>query len=360
VIWVAVGLLTFIPAWASAQQIAFDGADPNDPWYVDGWDEFDNGGFGFEPWQGGMYANPWEIDSGTPEPDNDLGAPAFRYGTGGFGYWAVRPFTAPMAAGQSFKMDFDQLPYSFPSDPVDPVPVGYFSNDSLLRFSSDAGERFSLYNWYAAYNDGTNPVTYFNSADEWGIGAATAFDNLNGGAALPTGGSGFMTGYTGPDSTDGFSMTLDIVTIDTYRLRIVDDDVVKVDVSGQLTGGATAGQGIDTLTLWSNDATGEDIGVSYFTNLEVLVTESEGLAGDFNEDGKVDAADYVRWRKNSANNPLPNDGGLATQAERYSLWRSNFGDMAGSGSVTGAVPEPTAIVLLLIGLAAAMPLRRAR
>src|SRR4029079_5529191 len=41
-----------------------------------------------------------------------------------------------------------------------------------------------------------------------------------------------------------------------------------------------------------------------------------GLAGDFNRDGGVDAADYVVWRKT--------DG---TQAE-YVMWRSNFGETA--------------------------------
>ncbi len=38
-----------------------------------------------------------------------------------------------------------------------------------------------------------------------------------------------------------------------------------------------------------------------------------GLPGDFNSDGKVDAADYVTWRKNNGtNNVLANDNGLGT------------------------------------------------
>jgi rhamnogalacturonan endolyase len=53
------------------------------------------------------------------------------------------------------------------------------------------------------------------------------------------------------------------------------------------------------------------------------------LVGDYNSDGKVDAADYVVWRKaeNSATG-LRADGnkdGVVDQAD-YALWRSNFGN----------------------------------
>jgi len=66
-------------------------------------------------------------------------------------------------------------------------------------------------------------------------------------------------------------------------------------------------------------------------------------AGDYNNDGTVDAADYVVWRKT--------DG---TQAG-YNFWRANFGQPAGSGAGAGAivaVPEPTTLVLILLGTSA--------
>jgi hypothetical protein len=76
----------------------------------------------------------------------------------------------------------------------------------------------------------------------------------------------------------------------------------------------------------------------------------EGLLGDFNDDDKVDAADYVVWRKNeTANNPLPNDDGLTTQADRFNLWRANFGEMTMPGGGSGAIPEPASALLLVIG-----------
>ena len=89
---------------------------------------------------------------------------------------------------------------------------------------------------------------------------------------------------------------------------------------------------------------------SLFDNIKVEAIAA-GLNGDFNEDSKVDAADYVTWRQNdTANNPLPNDNGLTTQADRYDLWVANFGGMLGSGSGLAAVPEPGAFAIALAGM----------
>jgi hypothetical protein len=76
---------------------------------------------------------------------------------------------------------------------------------------------------------------------------------------------------------------------------------------------------------------------------------SVGLPGDFNNNGTVDAADYVIWRKT--------DG---TQAG-YNLWRSHFGQTAGSGTgtnATAAVPETKTLVLLLAAIAGAFVRQR--
>jgi T5SS/PEP-CTERM-associated repeat protein len=75
-----------------------------------------------------------------------------------------------------------------------------------------------------------------------------------------------------------------------------------------------------------------------------------GLPGDYNNDGKVDAADYVVWRKNEGTtNMLPNDpiGGTIGPAQ-FDQWRANFGATIGSGAANHSVPEPAAIVLALM------------
>ena len=80
------------------------------------------------------------------------------------------------------------------------------------------------------------------------------------------------------------------------------------------------------------------------------------LAGDYNNDGTVDAADYVLWRERLASNqPLQNETaspGVVDQQD-YDAWRANFGStVAGRGSLAGsnAVPEPQSLTLLVIGL----------
>ena len=69
-----------------------------------------------------------------------------------------------------------------------------------------------------------------------------------------------------------------------------------------------------------------------------------GVLATADQDGKVDAADYVLWR----DNPAAHGG-----AGGYDTWKANFGATAGAGAGlgAGAVPEPTSLVLLLMGLA---------
>jgi hypothetical protein len=91
--------------------------------------------------------------------------------------------------------------------------------------------------------------------------------------------------------------------------------------------------------------------------------EPEGALGDFNDDGEVDAADYVVWRKHEGTaTDLPNDGTLTGNvgAAHYALWRENFGEAgSGAGGASG-VPEPSALVLAFICGTASLVYRRGR
>lgn len=74
--------------------------------------------------------------------------------------------------------------------------------------------------------------------------------------------------------------------------------------------------------------------------LDAVLTP-QSVAGDYNGNGTVDAADYAVWR----NGDSPDD----TQAG-YDLWKANFGKSGGAGSVAAAaVPEPASVLMLLVG-----------
>jgi hypothetical protein len=92
-----------------------------------------------------------------------------------------------------------------------------------------------------------------------------------------------------------------------------------------------------------------------------LSTESVGVPGDYNNNGIVDAGDYVLWRKGG---PLQNevDTPGTVNAADYTAWRARFGNTSGSGSGlnASAVPEPTAVFLALCGLIGAGLVRRSR
>ncbi len=75
------------------------------------------------------------------------------------------------------------------------------------------------------------------------------------------------------------------------------------------------------------------------------------LDGDFNNDGRVDAADYAVWRKSDGT-----QGG-------YNQWRTNFGRTSGSGSSiadAASVPEPISAALVIVAAVTCLIGRRRR
>ncbi|MEX2168328.1 MAG: LamG domain-containing protein [Pirellulales bacterium] len=91
----------------------------------------------------------------------------------------------------------------------------------------------------------------------------------------------------------------------------------------------------------------------------ITFTGSASVAGDYNGNGTVDAADYVVWRNTLRPSITPGTGadgtgdGVINQAD-YNFWKSRFGATSGSGSGNTGVPEPTAAALLGLLLVAAI------
>ena len=131
-----------------------------------------------------------------------------------------------------------------------------------------------------------------------------------------------------------------------------------------------SGQGFrNSLAQWNSFAfaiganvAGTD--VKYIDNVVMtndLVGPPSSVAGDYNGNGVVDAADYVLWRKEPTN---PANGYVSDPSNGYNTWRANFGSHLGSGSGlesdADSVPEPAGFLLLMAAMVAACVTRGRR
>ena len=164
-----------------------------------------------------------------------------------------------------------------------------------------------------------------------------------------------------------------IVPADTWAHYRIDfdfgSDTYKAYYNGTLiatTGFVDSHLGINRLTdidIVALPAAGDaasmaQAGVAYFDNLVVR----DGVRGDYNNDGIVNAADYTVWRdtQNQTGFGLAADGDAdgVVGASDYQVWKAAYGASNAIGAAI-AVPEPTAAGVLLTACFAAA-FRRAR
>jgi hypothetical protein len=101
---------------------------------------------------------------------------------------------------------------------------------------------------------------------------------------------------------------------------------------------------------------GGDDEVTY-KDFSVTVSALPNVPGDYNGNRVVDAADYTIWRDHlgqTGATAAQGDGtgdGSVTVAD-FDYWKLRFGNTSGSGGgiVQGGVPEPSSMLLVVIGL----------
>ncbi|MCA9234775.1 MAG: autotransporter-associated beta strand repeat-containing protein [Planctomycetales bacterium] len=204
---------------------------------------------------------------------------------------------------------------------------------------------------------------------DWSIGALNTNSDFAGDITDPGGGNNAVSSVvkvgtgslalTGAKSYTGDTRVLDgTLSIDTDFLADAADVYLTSTAILDLNFGSLATiDTIDSLFIngvsqatgtWGRVGSGAMFESALFTGDGLLlVSTQETLGGDFDDNGKVNGADFLAWQR----------GYPATyNATDLAAWESNFGAgtlaLAATGPAAAAVPEPTTLALTAAGLIA--------
>jgi hypothetical protein len=255
----------------------------------------DDGGAGFKAWNfaGGFHypqQSPYgplnHFINGVDFPAssiNNLGSPTFgltnaNVAFGGATSTAARPFDAPLAVGDTVSFRFDN-PTLAP----------------LANFDS-AGVVIRL-------NTGGGPLASTGVHERFALFAASDF--LGGGWAVADAAGDNALGVHSNSTTNGAVFRFTLTGSETYRVELL--PLASGNPLASRTGSlARAGMGaIDTLEIlmYGNGSGNGMAGAAaqptgarelFFNNLAI---NSTGVGGDFDGDGDVDGADFLRWQR---------------------------------------------------------------
>lgn len=133
----------------------------------------------------------------------------------------------------------------------------------------------------------------------------------------------------------------------------------------QIAGNDNVITGFSAIGIYAGNNRKQEAGSVYLFDNLVFGNINLENPGDFNDDGVVDAADYLVWRNSlDSDVDLPNDGILTGPVgiNHYKMWKANYTGSAPQGALlvmAQSVPEPGTLVSLglAIGLVAGMSRR---
>ena len=209
--------------------------------------------------------------------------------------------------------------------------------------------------------------------------------------ANPIDKSAFRSDATTPGASNSATLGFEIFNsagtslIDVVGIADLDGAVIDLDLMGGYT--PTVGANFDLLTAASFGATGsgttenvgtgkgfllagEDTGVFSLAvvaggNGEILRATFLGASvndADFDNDGDVDGADFLTWQRNlgtgTTNTQGDANGDSVVNAADLTIWKGDFGQGTPAAAAVGAIPEPSSVLLIGVGLVALAMRRR--
>jgi glucose/arabinose dehydrogenase len=333
--------------------------------HVGGW-------IGFSPHDGYLY-----INSGDGGAGNDQAAGHYEPGGN-----AQNISNAPNDfMGKQLRIDVNSD--AFPADasrnyaiPATNPFVGVTGADEIwaygLRnpyrgsFDRDTGNQ-----WIADVGEGTREEIDFQSVHSTG-GVNYGWRLREGKIATPTVG-GTCTGCTDPvyDYTHGSGSFQGNAVIGGYVYHGPDPSLQNIyffadEISGHvwemntstfavtnIDGLLTPNTGLITNPAsFAEDSVGNLYLIAYGSGSVFKINTSQLLAGDYNANGTVDAADYILWRKTlGSTTVLAADGSHNNKVDQadYTIWQNNFGNTVHTSSpgAGSTIPELASIAYIV-------------
>jgi len=227
---------------------------------------------------------------------------------------------------------------------VDNISVEVPSEPSILRIETNTGRGF--------LTGGDVISTTIKSID-----ISSESGQLRGSTTTGLSGASGMETVDGPDngSAPGSSPGEQ-----WEMLTATDNRIFEAFLFGDSTFDSSRSVDLGAIFKAATPPANRDVEFSYTTATGDIVVgavqyfAAPGVTGDYNSDGRVDAADFTVWRdKLGTNTTLPNDAtpGTVTQAD-FNVWKTNFGQTIGGGAAAvAAVPEPVSLALVVAVLA---------
>ena len=194
---------------------------------------------------------------------------------------------------------------------------------------------------------------FTSGATTFGYNSTSALDD----AALIDGGSGFAEQFAILSSEYVLLESLlishfDAIDHGNFNIKKASGGDFALSNGVNPINAVISGFSANYLTWTGDTSTGGGRGFSLDGFTARLVGSPTYQAGDFNNNKRADAADYVAWR---------NGFGTSYMQSDYSVWRSRFGQsVAGSGAALDAVAVPESSAMATIVMAALLAVGVAR